>query len=314
MIRRIVLLAVLAVALGCAGTTEADDMTMRKFPAARNLAEVVGQDRYLMANLAERLDGTIRRGVVSRVRPTGAGFEYTFPEGVDAVYLVDVEIYNPGARPVELQGIESAIPVRPGQGVRVLIPGGDITRGPIVMGRLTPAASEVVRPSATGTTEYPAIGANRVWIADIRVFNFRIDTDLSAPPNTPERYYPDTITWATNIVLSIEKADGGTFRILLPFHILLHMVPVGGNVSYLANTEFQHIIEIEEPSDIGARDLTPDMPTDLRGMEVEIQPGGTLFQASYHGNQELERVTSGNPALAGGTATVRLSELGVGTK
>ena len=288
-------------------------MTMHKFPNARTLPEVVGQDRYHIARLSERLDGIIRRGVVTRVRPTGAGFEYTFPAGVDAVYLVDVEIYNPGARPIELQGIESALPVRPGHGVRVLIPGGDVTRGPIVIGRLTPAqADSVLLTHASGM--YPSIGWARTWIADVRVDAIQLPTNFVPPPNTPERHYPEAVTWTVNVEIDIPTADGDTYTIRLPVEATLYPFASGGTVTYTGAVQTQRLIEIDDVADLGSVDLTREMPVDNRQVSVDMVSVGIVAQAWFRGNSILEQLIGNTSAATYGGISITLSELGVGTK
>lgn len=310
-------------AMECQGitTTEANDMTTHKFPAARNLAEVVGQDRYTMAQLSERLGGIIRRGVVSRVRPTGEGFEYTFPEGVDAVYLVDVEIYNPGARPVTLEGIESAIPVRPGQGVRVLIPGGDVTRGPIVMGRLTPHEADIVGFNRFGPTvgtvgQYPTIGWTRTWVVDVRVEEITLATTFAPPPTTPELHYPESVTARGDIEVSIATGDDTAHTIVLPIGGALYMQSAGGSVNYAATRwQQQYVVEIDEVADLLANNLTKEMPVDVRSVGVSLAGPGVINQSGYRGNQDLETVSeTAADSYDYFLLSITMSELGVGTK
>ena len=292
-----IIIVIVVGAMVCQGATaynapEVDDMTMHRFNAPRSLAEVVGQDRYQLATLTEKVDGIIRRGVVTRVRPTGEGFEYTFPDGVDAVYLVDVEIYNPGAQPVTLQGIESAIPVRPGHGVRVLIPGGDVTRGPIVMGRLTPAEPDRFAVNQINSTvageppsvrgQYLSIGASsRLWgvraLASPHVFgkdSVKLVTTLPETPTGTDRY-PESITVHGVIVVELESANPPTrsFTFSFPYSAVMYSEreTVGGvNMLVYVGTIDETIPFDFNETLLDPADLTMDNPDDPFDVTISL--------------------------------------------
>lgn len=302
-----------------------------------NLAEAGARTNYNLERLAEQTRGMIVRGVVTAVRPTGAGMEFKLPldENGDAVpvYLVDVTVGNPSGMPVVIRGIESTIPLRPGQGVRLAIPPATVEQA-IVAGRVTPPMQEildweVVNPIAPLNLAglYPVIGAVREWTVIVTMEPAGQAPDITLNTSHPlsgtlgAGVYPESIHVAGRIIINIEGEDGALNVSEVPFGVVMYQHEGGvPTLQYDAEVRAAGVIDIAETV-LPAPDavLTAENSPVMRNASLVVVVD-TIRQADVRSTTSggpaivLTQIAGGTPTISTGTVLLMWAETGIGTQ
>lgn len=242
-----------------------------------------------------RVDGN---GQIIGTTISDGGDGYTYPPQVYpqnqvrplTSYVVDVEIYTPAADPILLTDVESTIPLRPGQGVWVNIPSGDVLQGVYVSGRLTPSVQEVVTmrvrtniqadDRTRGTGIYPVIGFPRVWevtavTAPLPMAPYSVivrATPIGADYLT-YLTYPPSVTLRGDLRIYIQDLEVGRLPwvfvghlgILFDEPVYLGDIVVNGTVTVPEGAILDHIVAVDE--------LDRAFPVAWLAMDFEMVPG-----------------------------------------